>query len=512
MLTGLARHAALGVASATAIARAAVGLYEPIHGSAPDIAGQRPRESARRDSRRRRCCCEHSLGPASGGARDRGGGRARARPRACAPPMSARTAATIVGCTAMGDAVRGGRSRGRHDRRRCRRRCVGAASEVGTRNSHAVRECAWRSGSRPAPVRRRPTKRDADDGSGRRAAVRRRRASTSRASTSPFSAGRPRRRASSPSARSRAARSSSTSPRRWRRPDVPLIVPEVNADAIEEGIGRGVYACPTAGATALAVVLLSRSRTPRELRRVAVTAFEPTSTAGHAGASTSSRSRRASCSPASRPRSRCFRSASRFNLDSARWATSPSGGRTRGEWLARIGRRVQIPRSADLPIVVTVCADADVLRPGICHPGGDGAPVRRSTRRARCCARAPGILLADARASIRRSPTSIGSDATHIGRLRDDPTVPTGLAHVGGDRRPAQGRRDQRRVRSPSSHCARAGERARRATGAAMQYRLSRRVRRHRLPRLAAPAGDPRTVQGRAGDGGDALFGDRHQR
>ena len=64
--------------------------------------------------------------------------------------------------------------------------------------------------------------------------------------------------------------------------DVTLVVPEVNADAVDEGIGRGVYACPAPGATALSIVL-KPLEDAAELKRVAVTAFEPASSAGTAG-------------------------------------------------------------------------------------------------------------------------------------------------------------------------------------------------------------------------------------
>ena len=40
------------------------GLYEPIHGSAPDIAGQRPGQPDRHDPVRRRCCCAGRSGEA----------------------------------------------------------------------------------------------------------------------------------------------------------------------------------------------------------------------------------------------------------------------------------------------------------------------------------------------------------------------------------------------------------------------------------------------------------------
>ena len=112
------------------------GLYEPIHGSAPDIAGQRPREPDRHDPVG--CDAAALVARAGGrGRRDRGGRRRARSTTAGAPPTwPAR------------DDPSDGLGRGRHDRDGDRRDRVarggGAGMTAPTRARHPLRHDAPR--------------------------------------------------------------------------------------------------------------------------------------------------------------------------------------------------------------------------------------------------------------------------------------------------------------------------------------------------------------------------------
>jgi aspartate-semialdehyde dehydrogenase len=204
--------------------------------------------------------------------------------------------------------------------------------------------------------------------------------------------------------------------------DVPLIVPEVNADAVAEGIGRGVYACPSPGATALAVVLKPLDEAA-ELRRVAVTAFEPVSTAGTAGVDELAQQSRelltgASTEPA------IFPHRVAFNLI-PQVGDFAAGGRTRAEWEVEQQCR-RLLAHADLPLLVT-CVQVPTF---YCQAYSVTVETERplASDAARALLRdAPGILLAEQGAYPTLADV-LGSEATHVGRLRDDSTVPHGLA------------------------------------------------------------------------------------
>ena len=388
------------------------GLYEPIHGSAPDIAGKDVANPSARSSHRR---CSASTRWAI---RRR---RARSRRRWAvidqglrAPPMFARTAAPSSAARRWATPC-GRPSRRRHERRGCR-----SGGRRGQRGRPRNSPCSRR-GIEVADLRLYDTTDEADaDTEAAGEPLLPARPSTSRASTSPFSAGRPRRRASSPSARSSGALVIDLTETLTAADAADRA--EVNADAVEEGIGRGVYACPTPGATALAVVL-KPLEDAAELRRVAVTAFEPTSTAGTPGVDELAQQSRQLLTGES-AEIKVFPQRIAFNLI-PKVGDFAVGGRTRAEWELERQTR-QILSLADLPIVVT-CVQTPTFY-------GQAYSILVETERpldldaARAVLRAaPGALLAD----DDEYPTLadvVGSDATHIGRLRDDPTVPHGLA------------------------------------------------------------------------------------
>jgi aspartate-semialdehyde dehydrogenase len=207
--------------------------------------------------------------------------------------------------------------------------------------------------------------------------------------------------------------------------DARLIVPEVNADAIDDGAEGGVLASPVPTAVGLSVVLKAIDE-PGELKRVVVTSFEPVSQLGRRAVDELVEQTRALLSGQS-PDVNVFPHRIAFNVipQSGEFV---SGGRTRGEWLieSQTRRVLELP---DLPITVT----------SVCVPTffGHAAAVWVETDRPfdadaalAVLREAPGILLHDEGGSG-RYPTFvdvIGSDATHVGRIRDDPTVPFGLA------------------------------------------------------------------------------------
>lgn len=201
---------------------------------------------------------------------------------------------------------------------------------------------------------------------------------------------------------------------------IPLVVPEVNIDEVAEGIGRGIYASPVAGATALAVVLKPIDDAA-ELRRVVVTALEPVSTIGTPAVDEMAQQARSLLAGAPAETS-VLPQRMAFNLLPHVGDVMP-GGRTTAEWQVESQTR-RVLGLPDLPITVT-----SVLAP-IFY--GQAYVVTVETERpltaeaaAALLRSAPGVLLDDAAAPTLSDV--VGSDATHVGRLRDDPTVPHGL-------------------------------------------------------------------------------------
>jgi len=201
-----------------------------------------------------------------------------------------------------------------------------------------------------------------------------------------------------------------------------LIVPEVNADAVGEAIGRGVFACPVPGATALAVILKPLDETST-LRRVVVTALEPASYLGTAGVDElATQSRQLLTGQSVEPT--VFPQRIAYNL-LPRVGDDMPGGRTRGEWAIETQTR-RLLGLPDLPLAVT-----SVHVPTFY---GQGYVVYAETERPLDAAiaiellrAAPGILLTEADSAPTLADV-VGSEAVQIGRLRDDPTVPYGVA------------------------------------------------------------------------------------
>jgi aspartate-semialdehyde dehydrogenase len=157
-----------------------------------------------------------------------------------------------------------------------------------------------------------------------------------------------------------------------------------------------------------------------------VASFEPVSAAGRAGIAELAQQTRDLLSGVT-PDGRVFPQRIAFNLI-PQAGDFVSGGRTRCEWLieSQTRRLLDLP---DLPIAVT-----SVWVPTFF---GQACAVHIETEReldaaaARALLRqAPGVVLAEERGadSYPTLAEVVGSEATHVGRVRDDPTVPHGLA------------------------------------------------------------------------------------
>jgi aspartate-semialdehyde dehydrogenase len=203
----------------------------------------------------------------------------------------------------------------------------------------------------------------------------------------------------------------------------PLVVPEVNPGAIRAGLEVGMLAAPVPTATALAVVL-KPIHTAAELKRVVVTALEPASIAGRPGIDELAEQSRQLLSGAT-PENRVFPQRIAFNLIPA-VGDFLAGGRTRAEWLieSQLRHVLELP---DLPITVT-----SVLTPTffgqVCAAHVETEGPLDAVAATALLRHAPGLLLSDEPPAYPTLAEVIGSEATHVGRVRDDLTVPYGLA------------------------------------------------------------------------------------
>jgi aspartate-semialdehyde dehydrogenase len=204
-----------------------------------------------------------------------------------------------------------------------------------------------------------------------------------------------------------------------------LVVPEVNADAIDEVVGGGLLVCPVPGAAALAIVLRPL-HAAAAVKRVVVTALEPVSRAGREGIDELAQQTRDLFSgngvePVTFPHRIAF------NLIPQVGDFVP-GARTRGEWAieSQARRVLDLP---DLPIAVTAVWVPTFFGHGYAVHVETEQPLDAAAAR-RLLRQSPGVMLSEAagNASYPTLADVIGSEATHVGRLRDDPTVPFGLA------------------------------------------------------------------------------------
>ena len=207
-------------------------------------------------------------------------------------------------------------------------------------------------------------------------------------------------------------------------PDVPLVVPEVNAAALKRAVKRRIVACPGSIATTVAVALKPLHALGRT-RRAVVTALHAVAGAGkEAMDELWAQTRGIYVNEA--PPAEQFPKAIAFNLIPQVGDFAEDGATREETGIAGELRKLVDP---DLAAIAT-CVRVPVFI-------GDCATVavefeRPVTEKAAWAAlrEAPGVIVLDRREEAGyATPAEIaGEDAVYVGRLRRDPTVLNGLA------------------------------------------------------------------------------------
>ncbi|HLK11062.1 MAG TPA: aspartate-semialdehyde dehydrogenase [Candidatus Binatia bacterium] len=205
--------------------------------------------------------------------------------------------------------------------------------------------------------------------------------------------------------------------------EVPLVVPEVNAERIGERRAEGIVASPSATAIALAVVLEPLA-TAAGLRRVTVSTYQGVASAGRRALHGLSRETVDLLNSRGARRSRFARPLA-FNCVPQVGTLEPGGSSTHELQVAEEVRKildapalglfvtaVRVPTFFGTGLSVTVETDERL----------DAAAATAALRAAR------GVLVHGGADDAYPTPNEVaGSDATHVGRVRDDPTVEHGL-------------------------------------------------------------------------------------
>jgi aspartate-semialdehyde dehydrogenase len=211
----------------------------------------------------------------------------------------------------------------------------------------------------------------------------------------------------------------------WRMDrEVPLVVPEVNAAALDAGIKKGIVANPNCS-TAQLVVALKPLHDEATIKRVVVATYQSVSGAGKEAMDELFRQTRA-VFVADPIETGTFTKQIAFNviphidvfLDS---------GYTKEEWKMMV--EVQKILDPDIQVVAT-CVRVPVF---IGHSEAVNVEFEKpiTAQRARAILReAPGCLVVDKHedGGYVTPVESAGEDATYISRIRKDPTVESGLA------------------------------------------------------------------------------------
>lgn len=209
------------------------------------------------------------------------------------------------------------------------------------------------------------------------------------------------------------------------RDDVALVVPEVNAEILEHAIDQRLVATPLPAATALAVALAPIEQALR-LRRLTATCLEPVSSS--AGGVLELARQTADLLSGREAEPLLWQSRIAFNLIPQVGEFGGTGATDR-EWQVQrqLRRILDLP---DLPVSVHAIRVPTFYGHGIVVDVETEEPV--DTELALQLFRAaPGLLLHEGEREAANYPTlseAVGSEATHIGRVREDPTVPCGLS------------------------------------------------------------------------------------
>jgi len=211
----------------------------------------------------------------------------------------------------------------------------------------------------------------------------------------------------------------------WRMDrQVPLIVPEVNAAALESGIPKGIVANPNCSTAGL-VVALKPLHDEAEIKRVVVATYQSVSGAGKQAMDELFRQTRA-VFVADPIECEKFPKQIAFNVIPHIFPFLDSGYTTE-EWKMMV--ETQKILDPDIQLTAT-CVRVPVF---IGHSAAVNIEFERpiTAQRARAILReAPGILVVDKRedGGYVTPVEAAGEDATYVSRIRKDPTVENGLA------------------------------------------------------------------------------------
>ncbi|WP_299307890.1 aspartate-semialdehyde dehydrogenase [uncultured Croceicoccus sp.] len=207
-------------------------------------------------------------------------------------------------------------------------------------------------------------------------------------------------------------------------PDVPLIVPEVNPDAIEEAVKRKIIANPNCS-TAQMVVALKPLHDVATIKRVVVSTYQSVSGAGKAGMDELfEQSRAIFVGDAVEPRK--FTKQIAFNVI-PHIDVFLDDGSTKEEWKMVVEtKKIMDPKIK----VQATCVRVPVF---VGHAESITLEFEKEMTASQAqdiLREAPGIMLVDKRedGGYVTPVECAGDSATYISRVREDPTVENGLA------------------------------------------------------------------------------------
>jgi len=207
--------------------------------------------------------------------------------------------------------------------------------------------------------------------------------------------------------------------------DVPLVVADVNPDAVAGWRETGIVACPSSTTVALAGVL-APLQAGAGLRRVVVSTFQGAAGAGQARLEGLARETMNILNGRTLPRPRFARRLA-FNCIPQVGGLLDDDGASDHERNVRAELR-RVLGAPDLGIQITA------VRVPVFHGVGMSVTLETDTPLDPAAASAmlraaPGLLVHDAANDPYATPAdTMGSDATHVGRLRVDDSVENGLA------------------------------------------------------------------------------------
>ncbi len=211
---------------------------------------------------------------------------------------------------------------------------------------------------------------------------------------------------------------------KWRMDrEVPLVVPEVNADVLDRGIKKGIIANPNCS-TAQLVVALKPLHDLATIKRVVVSTYQSVSGAGKDAMDELFRQTR-SVFVADPIQKAKFSKQIAFNVI-PHIDVFLDGGFTKEEW--KMSVETQKILDPDIQVVAT-CVRVPVF---IGHSEAVNVEFAKpiTAERARAVLReAPGVLVIDKRedGGYITPVEAAGEDATYVSRIRKDPTVENGL-------------------------------------------------------------------------------------